>query len=79
MQLENQPDQIQPQSAPARLTVAGLLHAVKRREELRQSFRTGRNGSSIWTRPQPIGFDHANRLQKELYEHIVKATTHSSH
>lgn len=38
MQFENQPDQIQPQSAPAGLTAAGLLHAVKRREELGQSF-----------------------------------------
>lgn len=38
MQFKNQPDQIQPQSAPAGLTAAGLLHAVKRREELGQSF-----------------------------------------
>lgn len=38
MQLKNQPDQIQPQSTSAGLTVAGLLHAVKRREELGQGF-----------------------------------------
>lgn len=30
-------------------------------------------------KPQPIGSDHANRQLKELYEHIVKATTHSLH